>query len=354
MRPVGVAVDLGAHEWPGYWRQLPLVGKDYRPAIGWAGGEAVDGYGTIIHTTNGGATWVRQGTAGEIPDVHLGGTFAIDAQNAWVVGAQGTILRTRDGGRTWEHHTVPAEVSDAEFCGVYAVDGNTAWVGGTLGNESVILHTTDGGQTWTGQGQDLALKSQLCGVYATDGDHAWAVGNAEGDNDYATIVRTADGGATWERRPCPPDEKGIGAGLISIHGVDANTIWAVGNAQALLSEDGGNTWVDRPPPSGFFDINGVAAVDGNTVWVVVDDGGIFRSDDRGLDWQKQVVPHGTTGDYVLRISATDGQTAWAVTAPDPRFPSNPGHVLHTADGGQTWVAPTTPVAPAFWGVSFVR
>jgi photosystem II stability/assembly factor-like uncharacterized protein len=142
--------------------------------------------------------------------------------------------------------------------------------------------------------------------------------------------------------------------LISVHGVDANTLWAVGHSQALHSADGGLTWVDRTPPMGGFDVNGVVAVDQDSVWVVVDNGGIFRSDDRGLSWEKQAIPHGLGGDYVLRISAIDGQIAWAVTSPDPRDTSAPGHVLHTADGGQTWIAQTTPVSPGFWGVSFVR
>ena len=316
----------------------------------------MNGFGTIIHTTDSGTTWVRQGTAGEIPDVNLGGTAAIDALNAWVVGDQGTILRTRDGGQTWELQDVPDEVSDAGLCAVYAVDGNTAWVGGAQweGEPSVILHTMDGGQTWTRQGQDLALTAGLCGVYASDAEHAWVVGAMEPGSEYATIVGTSDGGATWERLPCPPVQVGQVAGLISIHGVDANTIWAVGTRQALLSEDGGNTWTDHPPPTGFFDVNGVAALDRDSVWVVVDNGGIFRSDDRGQSWEKQAIPAGLGGDYVLRISAVDGQTAWAVTQPDPRYPSAPGHVLHTADGGQTWIAQTTPVAPGFWGVSFVR
>ena len=354
-RPVGVAVDLGAYEWRGFWRYLPLVAKRSLRATGWAAGESVDGYGTIIHTTDGGETWVRQGKTGEIPDANLGGVAAIDAQNAWVVGDQGTILRTHDGGSTWQRQEVPAEVSEAGLIAVSAVDGNTAWAAGAGPN--AILHTTDGGKTWTRQGQGVVPTSMdPQGVYASDAAHAWVVGSPEGDNKYGTILRTSDGGATWERQPYtlahPPDNR---YDLITIHGVDANTIWAVGHGQVIHTADGGTTWVQQALPSGgLYDVNGVFAVDHNTVWVVVDDGGIYRSDDSGANWVQQTVPSGTTGDYILRISAVDGQTAWAVTAPDPRSPSYPGHVLHTADGGQRWIAQTTPVSPAFWGVSFVR
>ena len=320
--------------------------------IGWAVGSVgfhgVDGYGVIIHTTDGGQTWVRQGTVGEIPDVGLVGVAAIDAQNAWVVGDQGTILRTRNGGRTWQLQEVPDEFSDAALHAVYAVDRKTAWVAGGL----VILHTTDGGQTWIQQGQDLALKAELTGVYASDAEHAWVVGDREGDNKYGTIVRTSDGGITWERRPYTPDDP-FDYGLLSVHGSGASTLWAVGHGQAVHSTDGGSTWVDKHPGPGIADHNGVFAVDHNTVWVVTDFGGIYRSDHGGADWEKQSPPQCAGAHWILQISAIDGQTAWATTM--AVVPPDTGHVLHTADGGQTWIAQTTPVTPTgFWGVSFVR
>jgi photosystem II stability/assembly factor-like uncharacterized protein len=357
-RPVGVAVDLGAYEWKGYWSYLPFVARDWRPYIGWAAGGAVGGYGTIIHTTDSGGTWVRQGTAEEIPDVHLGGTAAIDAQNAWVVGAPaggyGTILRTRDGGRTWQRQGSPAEIPDAGLVAISAVDGNTAWAVGEHGDQGFILHTTDGGQTWTRQGQGIVPAVALEGAYASDADHAWVVGGDEPGEEYGRILRTSDGGTTWEKMPYTLTQEERSYYLITVHGYGANTLWAVGASQALHSADGGVTWANREPGVGLLDINGVYAVDHDSVWIVVDNGGIYRSDDRGLSWDQQAIPDGLGGDYVLRISAVDGQTAWAVTSPDPRKPSFPGHVLHTADGGQTWVAQTTPVAPAFWGVSFVK
>lgn len=71
---------------------------------GWAVGDSVDGYGTIIHTRDRGKNWVRQGNQEMIPDVPLGDVTAIDQENAWVVGQNSdgyaTILRTMDGGET--------------------------------------------------------------------------------------------------------------------------------------------------------------------------------------------------------------------------------------------------------------
>jgi photosystem II stability/assembly factor-like uncharacterized protein len=195
----------------------------------------------------------------------------------------------------------------------------------------------------------------LEGVYASDADHAWVVGDGKLPRyRLGVVARTTDGGATWEPKRYTFRRAGKAElYLITIHGVDANTVWAVGHDQAIHTADGGLTWVDQTPEGyGLFDLNGVFAVDRNTVWVVTDLGGIYRSDDGGAHWQKQSPPQAAIDDWILRISAVDAQTAWATTKPDR--PPYPGHVLHTSDGGQTWIAQTTPVAPTFWGVSFVR
>jgi hypothetical protein len=54
-RPQGPAVDLGAYEWRGHWLYLPLAFKRW-PTVGWAVGDSIGGYGTILHTIDGGAT----------------------------------------------------------------------------------------------------------------------------------------------------------------------------------------------------------------------------------------------------------------------------------------------------------
>ena len=59
---------------------------------------AVGASGTILRSTDGGATWTRRasGTASD-----LFGVSFINANVGAAVGAQGTILRTVDAGATW-------------------------------------------------------------------------------------------------------------------------------------------------------------------------------------------------------------------------------------------------------------
>ena len=61
-------------------------------------GTAVGDFGTILRTTNGGATWVSQSSGTE--HVLTGVSFT-DANSGTVVGGSGTILHTSNGGANW-------------------------------------------------------------------------------------------------------------------------------------------------------------------------------------------------------------------------------------------------------------
>lgn len=139
--------------------------------------------------------------------------------------------------------------------------------------------------------------------------------------------------------------------MIDIHGVDANTVWIVGPCQVSHTADGGKTWIDQwQPDMSALHMNGVFALDRNYIWLARDYGGIFLSTDGGSNFIQQETP--VVGDEVMRISAIDRQTAWAVTV--QFFPPFKGNVLYTADGGQTWITQTTPVKTMWSWVSFVR
>ena len=56
-------------------------------AVGWVIGTfPSDGYGVILHTSNGGYKWERQGSTNEIPNVWLNNVKAVDSKTVWVVG----------------------------------------------------------------------------------------------------------------------------------------------------------------------------------------------------------------------------------------------------------------------------
>src|SRR5579864_1660032 len=88
--------------------------------------------------------------------------------NGWVVGDNGTILHTSDGGATWRPQA--SGMSDALF-GVSFVDTNNGWA---VGEPAAILHTSNGGATWSHQTSGTA--NNLLGVSFVDANNGWAVG----------------------------------------------------------------------------------------------------------------------------------------------------------------------------------
>jgi len=92
--------------------------------------------GTILLTSNGGATWARQpGVTANM----LTGVCVISADTALVVGANGILLRSTDGGISWEEQ----ESGTASVLkGTSFADRNTGCV---VGFNGTILWTN----TWT-------------------------------------------------------------------------------------------------------------------------------------------------------------------------------------------------------------
>ena len=186
---LGVTLVCGgmAFAQEGWYWQNPLPQGNTLTAVSFTDantGTAVGRGGTILHTTNGGATWVSQSSG--TTEYLLGVSFT-DANTGTVVGAKHfggpftlTILRTTDGGATWVSQSsgTTGWLEDVSF-----TDTNT---GTAVGSGGTILRTTDGGATWVSQSSGTTL--WLNGVSFTDTNTGTVVGSG------GTILRTTTGG----------------------------------------------------------------------------------------------------------------------------------------------------------------
>jgi photosystem II stability/assembly factor-like uncharacterized protein len=313
--------------------------------VGWITGVRADGYGVILHTTNGGKNWTRQGSPNTVPNVDLADVRAIDARSAWVVGGNdghyGVILRTMDGGKTWIRCGAPGSVPDFSTEGIGAVDSKIAWV---VGGNGTIIHTEDGGKTWVQQVSNTS--APLYKVAAIDRYNAWIIGDH--DNGYAVILRTSDGGLTWTRQGNASTVKTIG--LIDVTAADNKTAWAVGvNHTVLKTMDGGASWRTRMDgvASGIAHMNGACAIDKSNAWIAQDYGRVYWTSDGGKNWNEQN-PNGT-GFWLMSVSARTLKTAWVVG----QLYGHSGIILHTINRGVNWTEQFAPVNVAFHRVSFV-
>ncbi len=142
--------------------------------------------GTILLSTDGGATWTPQesGTTNSL----LAVTFR-DRDTGTVVGDGGTILRTTNGGATWTPQASGTGLS------LFAVSFANTNGGTAVGELGTILHTTNGGTTWLPQISKETVG--LSGVSFTDANNGIVVGAG------GTILLTTDGGLAARKRFFP-------------------------------------------------------------------------------------------------------------------------------------------------------
>ncbi|MCD4847209.1 MAG: hypothetical protein K8R76_03355, partial [Candidatus Aegiribacteria sp.] len=212
--------------------------------FGWAVGAPVDSYAFIIATGDGGINWNRQGLSSGIPNVELECVRAQDSLTAWAVGdvanGYGTILKTVDGGTTWIRQGSSSNIPAKGLNGISLLDGNTAFV---VGIDNTILYTSNGGGTWVSMSDPAYDGFDYDCVYAVDHSVIWVVGGTE---HYGIILRSADGGNTWESQgdSLLLDE----FPLICVSAIDVSNAWIVGHGYTVAStSNGGSNWELRVP-----------------------------------------------------------------------------------------------------------
>lgn len=216
------------------------------------------------------------------------------------VGERGIVLLSDDSGQSWRQARVPVSVS---LTAVQFVDAERGWAVGHLG---VILHSTDGGETWVKQLDGVAA-AHLALVSAQQGNDAkrlkdaeWLV--ADGPDKpfldlyfsdrrngyvvgaYGLILRTADGGDSWQPWMHQVDNP-EGLNLYGIRPA-GSALFIVGERGLLLrSTDNGSRFeaLDSPYDGSFFGVQGSSAGEllafglrGNAYW----------SGDQGVSWRR--------------------------------------------------------------------
>ena len=272
---------------------------------GWAVGED----GTLIATTDGGASWQPQasGTQAWLESI----TFTADGQRGWAVGWDGTVIATTDGGATWQPQSSGTQASLLSI--TVTADGQRGWA---VGGYGTVIVTTDGGATW--QPQASGTRAPLNSITVTaDGQRGWAVGWG------GTVIATTDGGARWQLQASDTQ-----ASLNSITvTADGQRGWAVGvDGTIIATTDGGARWQPQASgPEGLLQSLTFTA-DGHRGWAVGDEGALIATTDGGASWQPRA---SGTGASLLSITvAADGQRGWAVGAG--------GTLIGTTDGGASW------------------
>jgi photosystem II stability/assembly factor-like uncharacterized protein len=185
----------------------------------------------------------------------------------------GTAL-AQDGWYVVSHSLTNHVLRDVRFA-----DANT---GMAVGEAGTILRTTDGGVTWEVSRLPIATTGVLNGVFFNDANTGTVVGQDTPGRWYESIIfRTTDGGVTWGQQMSGPDVE-----IFDVSFADINTGIVVGWGGTIFrTTDGGVAWHDTTVDGGW---NGVFLIDASTGIVVGFDGKIIRTTDGGVTWEHQV------------------------------------------------------------------
>jgi len=242
--------------------------------------------------------------------------------------------------------------TDAKFRGLCVVSGDVVWASGTGGT---VVRTADGGATWNVFAVPGASELDFRDVEAFGPDVACVL--SAGDGEKSRIYKTTDGGKSWKLQFTNTDKAGFFDAIAfwdETHGIALGD--PVGGKFQLIHTTDGKTWqplkADLPPAladEGAFAASGTCLITHGEMgaWFVT--GGpngarVFHSTDRGQTWAVQACPlaGGTKSAGVFGIAFRDGANG-VIVGGDYTKPGAEGvNGAVTADGGKTWVVSKLP------------
>jgi photosystem II stability/assembly factor-like uncharacterized protein len=242
--------------------------------------------GDVLHTDDGGVTWITQATGKGF----LRSLDFIDQNRGFMGTLSGVLYRTTDGGVTWTNITSSLPKTPIGFCGITHV-GNTVHVVGRYQSATDYYSSTDGGDTWLYH--DLSSLAQglveVTFVNASVGFIGGMGKSASLNQGPATILRTDDGGQTWQIVFLHDVARGW---VWKIFPITANIIYASmeshdGTLRVVKSIDGGLTWNVQIVASGQVagsPVQGIGFLDENVGWIGGWFTGMFATTNGGIDW----------------------------------------------------------------------
>jgi photosystem II stability/assembly factor-like uncharacterized protein len=247
---------------------------------------------------------------------------------------------------TWRLH---ATGSDARLRGLSAVSPLVAWASGSAGT---ILRTTDGGQTWEQRAPQGTSTLDFRDIQAFDAQHAVALSIGEGDS--SRVYRTDNGGKSWQQTQTNTDPKAFYdcmAFFDQRHGLIVGDP-VNGRFEVLSTDDGGRSWQILPAAgmpeaqtgeAGFAASGQCVATSGsNDAWIGSGGGAqsrVYHSTDRGRTWHATATPLPSSQSAgVFAVAFRDPWHGVAVGG-DYAAPTT-GSVATSRDAGRTWQAST--------------
>src|SRR6266566_1897139 len=244
------------------------------------------------------------------------------------------------------HWTLQNSGVTARLRGVSAVSDRVAWASGS---GSTVLRTADGGATW----QKLTVTTDAVDfrdVDAIDARTAYVL--SIGNGSASRIYKTDDTGATWTLQFKNDDPKAFYDAMSfwdAAHGIVIGDSIA-GQLCIMTTEDGGRNWRRVPasalppalPNEGAFAASGtnIAVLGKSDAWIGVGAATktrVLRTYDRGRTWKVADTPLAAGGSAgIFSVAFRDAKHGVVVGGDYTKEKEAVNNLAVTDDGGITW------------------
>ena len=240
---------------------------------------------------------------------------------------------------------------------VHALSNSVVWASGTGG---AVIRTLDGGKTWERKTVPGGEKLGFRDVYAENASSAWIL--SIGNGDASRIYYTADGGTTWKLQFQNTDSSAF-YDCITMFDHKTGVVFgdaSQGRTMVLRTDNAGESWALLPQSNvpapvkgeGAYAASGRCIVSSGNKHAWIATGGpesrLFISDDAGVHWTLHSTPFvhtASAGTSGLDFRDTRHGIGVAGDMSNLKTDSARAVVAVTDDGGKTWELRARPGLP---------
>jgi photosystem II stability/assembly factor-like uncharacterized protein len=317
---------------------------------------------SLALASSGGYAWQLTPTGST---ASLRGLSAVSERAAWASGSVGTVLRTTDKGATWQSVGPPGTAA-LQFRDIEAFDQQTAVILsiGDTPDAFRIYRTTNAGQTWSLVFQNTEPTAFYDCMAFFDKHRGLAL--SDPINGRFRILATGDGGRSWHvvaavMPPALPGEFAFAASGQCITTAGEQDAWfgtgGAAVARVFHTSDRGQTWTVSATPmlSGptaginalaFRDVENGLAVGGDFLAPTVAPNSLALTDDGGDSWElvadapNQYRSGATwvTGREAIVVGPTGSDVSFDQGRSWQSFDSGSFHTVDCAGGHACWAS----------------
>lgn len=276
----------------------------------------------------------RNGAGGDLFTVYF-----TSAEKGWIAGDKGYLARTEDGGRNWTTQNIGTTESVNEI--YFRNDDNGYLVAGRK-----LFITRDAGRSW----QEIRIfrtgefgknTPDFLSIRFADKKRGIVLGSVLNSQDRVVdslVMRTEDGGETWQRVLVPSKKE-----LYHLDFVGSSKCWIVGDEGLILYSNNGGASFQTQRSGVALDLYNVDFRDETEGYIVGSRGTILRTETGGANWETVKTAFPMT---LMRVDFADDKNGVIV--------GYKGTILRSNDKGRTWTRQTSGTEADLYGLFFAK